>query len=352
MCPQYRYYDGEVAYAGRQYVGIDLHRRRSVIVRLTESGERLDAVRIVNDPVALGLQIEQAGEDPEVVLEATYGWYWAVDVLQAAGAKVHLAHPLGMKMFSYRRYKDDIKDSHDMADLLRMGRLPEAWIPPREVRELRELVRYRAKLVAIRSGFKAQVHAVLAKVGIAVTAADLFAASARDWLEHTRMESVYAMRIGSLLGFIDQFDTEESRLNSQIAARIATHDGYRAIQTIPGIGPVLAAVFTAEIGDVHRFDTPAQLCSWAGLTPKHYESDTMVRQGHVTKQGSKLVRWAAVESIQRQTTTKIAEDRDRIAQRRGKNIGKVAAARKQLTHVYYGLRDHHVRALARDQAPA
>ena len=84
-------------YDGRRFVGIDLHRRRSVIVRQSESGEQLSAVRIVNDPVALGLQREQAGSDPEVVLEATSGWYWAVDVLQACGARVHLAHPLGVK---------------------------------------------------------------------------------------------------------------------------------------------------------------------------------------------------------------------------------------------------------------
>jgi transposase len=68
-----------------------------VIVRQTDTGERLAAVRIVNDPVALGLQLENAGHNPEVVLEATYGWYWAVDTLQAAGATVHLAHPLGSR---------------------------------------------------------------------------------------------------------------------------------------------------------------------------------------------------------------------------------------------------------------
>src|SRR4051812_50203730 len=90
-------------YDGRQFVGIDLHRRRSVIVRQSESGEQLSAVRIINDPVALGLEIERAGPNPEVVLEATYGWYWAVDTLQAAGARVHLAHPLGVKGFRYRR---------------------------------------------------------------------------------------------------------------------------------------------------------------------------------------------------------------------------------------------------------
>ncbi|MEU6510981.1 transposase [Streptomyces sp. NPDC046942] len=125
-------------YDGHQYVGVDLHRRRSVIVRQTDDGVQLSAVRILNDPVALGLQIEQAGPDPDVVLEATYGWYWAADVLQAAGARVHLAHPLGVKGFAYRRVKNDIRDAADLADLLRMGRLPEAWIAPPQVRELRE----------------------------------------------------------------------------------------------------------------------------------------------------------------------------------------------------------------------
>jgi transposase len=120
-------------YDGKQFVGIDLHRRHSVIVRQTSTGERLSAVRIVNDPDSLALQLEEAGEHPEVVLEATYGWYLAVDALQAAGATVHLAHPLGVKGFRYRRVKNDVRDAGDLADLLRMNRLPEAWIAPQRL---------------------------------------------------------------------------------------------------------------------------------------------------------------------------------------------------------------------------
>ena len=96
------------AYVGQQFVGIDLHRRRSVIVRTTVAGEVLESVRIVNDADRLTEVISRAGEAPEVVLEATYGWYWAVDALQAAGARVHLAHPLGVKAFEYRRVKNDL----------------------------------------------------------------------------------------------------------------------------------------------------------------------------------------------------------------------------------------------------
>jgi transposase len=121
------------------------------------------------------------------------------------------------------------------------------------------------------------------------------------------------------------------------------------VQTIPGIGPVLGAVFVAEIGDVHRFPDPQHLTSWAGLTPKHHESDTHVHRGRITKQGSKLVRWAAIESVkQLGPHTGVGPLRERVAKRRdNRNIGAVAAARRQVEHVYYALRDGHVRALTR-----
>ena len=126
----------EAGYDGRQIVGVDLHRRRSVVVRIAaDTGQRLGMVRIDNEPMALAAEIAQAGEQPEVVLEATYGWYWAADVLADAGAGVHLAHPLGIKGFAYRRVKNDERDTADLGDLLRMDRLPEAWIAPPATRQ-------------------------------------------------------------------------------------------------------------------------------------------------------------------------------------------------------------------------
>src|SRR5215471_5330523 len=266
------------AYDGRQVVGMDLHRRRSVLVRMTEDGRKLETVRIENSPQALRAVLARAGNNPRVVVEATYGWYWAVDVLEEAGAEVHLAHPLGVKAFTYRRVKDDERDAADLADLLRMGRLPEAWIAPPEVRELRELTRYRHKLVG---------H-------------------------------------------------------------------YQVIQQLPGIGPALAAVIVAEIGEVRRFGSAAQLCSWAGLTPRHRESDTKVTRGHVTKQGSRLLRWALTEAVQHVPAGSLPGTvKQRIIARRGKqakHIAKVAAARRLLTLVYYGMRDGQVRCLSHNPA--
>src|SRR3954447_16849067 len=99
---------------------MDLHRRRSVLVRMTEAGEVLETIRISNDPEYLRQVMQRAGEHPEVVLEACYGWYWAVDTLAELGASVHLAHPLGVKGFAYRRVKNDARDAADLAWIWRI----------------------------------------------------------------------------------------------------------------------------------------------------------------------------------------------------------------------------------------
>jgi transposase len=340
----------ETAYDGRQVVGMDLHRRRSVLVRMTEDGRRLGTARITSSPAELRKAIAVAGKSPRVVLEATYGWYWAADVLQAAGAEVHLAHPLGVKAFTYRRVKNDERDAADLADLLRMGRLPEAWIAPAEIRELRELTRYRIKLVQRRSGYKEQVHAVLAKLGVPVACADIFGVWGSRWLDDLDLPQPYAGKVASLRVLIGELGAEIGLLDAVIADLLAGHDGYHALQALPGIGPVLAAVTVAGIGDIRRFSCPAKLCSWAGLTPRHRESDAKVARGHITKQGSPILRWAMVEAIQHQPAgSPVRGVKDRVIARRGKeakNIAKTAAARHLLTAVFYAMRDGQARSLA------
>src|SRR5215469_14754149 len=134
-------------YDGRQVVGMDLHRRRSVLVRMTEDGRKLETVRITNSPAALRAVLARAGKNPRVVVEATYGWYWAVDVLEEAGAEVHLAHPLGVKAFTSCRD---------------------------------------------------QVHAVLAKLGVPVTHSDIFGVHGQAWLDGLRLPQPYAGKVASL----------------------------------------------------------------------------------------------------------------------------------------------------------
>ena len=334
-----------------RYVGVDLHRRRSVIVVLEADGTELWTTGIDNDPLTLGLEIEKAGPAPEVVLEATWGWYWAADVITQAGGRVHLAHPLGIAGFENRRVKNDRIDARLLADLLRMGRLPEAWIAPGTIRQQRELVRYRRKLSQLRAGLKSQVHAVLGKEGLLPPLNYLWGPGGKAWLDETEMGDAYESRVRSLRRLIKLYDSEIVKLDARIADEFKGHPGYEAIQVIHGVGPVFGAVFCAELGDVTRFKSAKHVCSWAGLTPRHRESDTKIQRGSITKQGPPLVRWAAIEAVSKNHGDDPVKDLyRRVAERRGRNKGRVAAARKILTLVYYGLRDHEIRSLAPPEA--
>jgi transposase len=335
---------------GRQYVAIDLHLHRSLIVRENEAGEKVGVARIDNDPEALAAAMRDAGEEPEVAIEAAYGWYWAVDVLQEMGAKVHLVNPSGLN-WEDRRVKNDYRDCCDLLDRMRLHKLPEAWIAPPEVRELRELVRYRARLVGLRSGLKAQVKSVLAKHCQHPPVKDLWWVTGPAWLDELDLPDAYLLRIDSLRALVAAFDEEIAVLQEEIDGWLRDDVGYQAIQAIDGVGPVLGAIFVAEIGDVSRFPDAAALCCWAGLTPKHRESDVKVRRGRITKQGSALVRWAAVEAVSKgRGGPKLKADYQRLAERRPKHVARVAVARKLLTLVYYGLRDGHIRCLEQAQA--
>ena len=206
----------------------------------------------------------------------------------------------------------------------------------------------------MRSRCKAQIHAVLAKCGVAVAMSDLFGVAGTDLLNGVALPAAYAARIASLRRVMDLLDFEIDVFAGLVKGRLLRDPGYVAVQTIPGIGPVLGAVLVAEIGDIARFPSAEKLTCWAGMTPLHRESDTTIHRGKITKQGSRLVRWAAVESVQRlPATTRLGAFRDHVAARRGHNIAVVAAARRQLEYVFYALRDHHLTAdLRTATAPA
>jgi transposase len=159
----------------------------------------------------------------------------------------------------------------------------------------------------------------------------------------------YAIRVESLRDLLEIYERELALVERALHSRLADHKGYTAIQALKGVGRVTAAIMVAEIGEVGRFPDARHLCSWAGLTPTHRESDTKVHRGHISKQGSTLVRWAAIEAVARyHGGAPIAPAFMRIAKRRGVMIARVAAARKLLGLIFYGLRDGEIRCLARE----
>ncbi len=291
------------------------------------------------------MAVAEAGPDPEVALESTYGWYWAADLLQAEGARVHLVHPLGLHWDS-RRVKNDVKDATELANRLRRNDLPESWIAPPEVRELRDRPLPGQAHGAANFGQGAGACGD-GQAGILPTLDDMFGPGGQKLLDAMPFDGVYGLRVESLRDLLEVYDRELALVEREMRRLFKDHQGYKAIQAITGVGPVMAAIFVAEIGDVTRFPSARHLCSWAGVTPTLRESDTKTHRGHITKQRSTLVRWAATEAVVRyHGGDPIAPAFRRISERRGKMIARVAAARKLLTLVYYGLRDGEIRCLA------
>jgi transposase len=335
-------------------VGIDLQRKRSHVAAVAEDGAELLSRRVVNDPeVMLGLLAEIDGES-RVALEATYGWEWLAELLEDAGYELHLADPLRTRAIAAARVKTDAVDARTLAHLLRADLLPEAYVAPRELRDLRELLRHRIALTQMRSALKNRVHALIARHGVQHGHADLFGNSGREFLEALELREPPRRRLASLLSLICDCEREIDHSTGEIEA-LARHDERVAVLTqTGGIGRYTAMLVIAEVGDVERFPSARKLCAWAGLTPTVRSSDGKARLGHITRQGSRALRWALVEAAQKSTTGggPLRETFERIAKRRGRKIAKVAVARKILTPCYYGLRDGEIRCLARRCRPS
>ena len=330
------------------YVGIDLHRNRSQIAVLDRDGQQLLSRRITNDPKSFLELLQGLGDELEVALEATYGWEWLADLFEEAGYELHLAHPLRTKAIAAARVKTDAVDARTLAHLLRTDLLPEAYIAPRELRDLRDLLRHRVALTRIRSALKQRVGAILAKHGIARPYSNLFGVGGSRFLAELELREGPRRRLDSLLALIAAFDRELETTTKEIEHRASADPYVEVLCQIRGVGRYIAMLVIAEVGDITRFPSARHLCAWAGLTPTVRSSDGKARLGHISGQGSPALRWALVEAAQHAPTGggPLRQGYERIAKRRGKQVAKVAVARKILTLCYYGLRDGEIRCLA------
>jgi transposase len=330
-------------------VGIDLHRKRSHVAALDERGVELFSRRIVNDCDTFVALLGELDGESKIALEATYGWEWLADLLEDHGYELHLAHPLRTKAIASARVKTDAVDARTLAHLLRTDLLPEAYVAPRELRDLRDLLRQRVVLTQIRTALKNRVHALIARQGIQHAHADLFGSSGRRLLHELQLRPDPRARLETLLRLIADFDREIDALAHEIDRRAKHDPRVDVLCQIYGIGRYLGMLIVAEIGAIERFPTARHLCAWAGLTPTVRSSDARARLGHISRQGSGALRWALVEAAQKacQGGGPLRQDFERIAKRRGRKIAKVAVARKILTLCYYGLRDGEIRCLKR-----
>jgi transposase len=321
------------------YVGIDVHRKRSQVAVIDQGGKVL-ANRNVNNGVTPILSvIGGLPSGTKAAFEAAYGWGWLVELLEDYGFEPHLVHPLQCKAIASARLKNDKVDAAILAQLLRADLLPEAWIAPPAVRQLRALLRHRVQLVRLRTLLRNRIHAVLADHGHG-RPGGCWSGPGREWLASLELPAVSREVIQDALALIDALQQPIDRLDWEVHQHAKADPRVKVLTQLPGVGPFTALVLLAEIGDIGRFGSARKLASWAGLTPTVRGSDRTVRHGHISKQGSVWARWVLCEAAQ---TAKrhpdFAASYQAIARRRGKKIATTAIARKLATRAYHLLTD-------------
>ena len=321
------------------YVGIDVHRKRSQVAVIDADGEVLANRNVPNgiEPI-LGV-IGGLPAGTPAAFEAAFGWGWLVELLEDYGFGPHLVHPLQCKAIASARLKNDKVDAAILAQLLRADLLPEAWIAPPPVRQLRALLRHRIQLVRLRTLLRTRIHAVLADHGHD-RPAGCWSGPGRDWLASLRLPAVSREVIEDGLALIDALQQPIDRLDLEIRQRAKADPRVKILTQLPGVGPFTALVILAEVGDSTRFGSARKLAAWAGLTPTVRGSDRTVRHGHISKQGSTWLRWVLCEAAQTaKRSPQFAASYQAIARRRGKKIATTAIARKLLTRAWHLLAD-------------
>jgi transposase len=226
-------------------------------------------------------------------------------------------------------------DAAILAQLLRADLLPEAWLAPAKVRQLRALLRHRISLVRLGTQLRNRIHAVAADHGYD-RSASYWTGPGRGWLAELGLPPASREIITDCLAVIDALALLTDRIDGELHQHAKADPRVRALRTLPGVGEFTALVMVAEIGDITRFPSARKLASWAGLTPTVRGSDLKVRHGHISKQGSTRLRWVMNQAAQTaKRSPEFATSYAAIAKRRGKKIATIAVARKLLTRAWH-----------------
>ena len=323
------------------YVGVDLHQRFCYMTAMDASGAILDHRQVPNDQASFLQYFQQWSKPLQVAVVACSFWQAFVDRVEPLVTRLTLVHPQRVKAIASAKLKNDRVDSETLAHLLRANLLPESWIADRKTRELRQQTRLRVSLGQARAKWKNKVQAVLHQQGLRPPVSDLFGRKGRLWLGEQRLPVAARQSVDTYLELIDHLDQKISWEEQQLRARAETDSAGRHLTSIPGIGAYSAAVLLAEIGDVHRFSNKRQLFSYAGLAPRVRESAEHKRSGHITREGSRNLRWILVEAAQvaPRCSPGARHYFERLARRKPRKVARIALARKLLGAVYALLRD-------------
>ncbi len=284
----------------KQYIGCDAHARYSVFVSIDETGRIEPPVRVEHQGRDLRDYLEKLEKDTPVAVEASGGWYWFMDELEAAGLDARLVDPLQAKHRMSGKNKTDKLDAKGLAILLRSGTLPEVWVPPSELRDLRGLMRTRLATRAETTVLKNRILAALRRFGVTrdETTTDWFAKKSRLALsvaigrlpEETRRATLHEWEM------LDQVEGHIGEMEVRLRARVGRLGWVRLLKTMPGVAEILGATIYLEIGDVTRFPSADRLASYSGLVPRIHSSGGKFHHGPTSPVANHYLRWAFVEA--------------------------------------------------------
>ncbi len=272
-------------------------------------------------------------------MEASYGWSYFYDEVKALVREVKMAHPSKTRAIAEARIKTDTLDASTLAHLLRADLIVEAYAPDRTTREKKNLLRYRSALVKTRTMLKNRVHALLSAHHVEDRQfrdlTDKFGKQGRAYMEKLVLPGYDRTILSEYLSVISTLNERIKAVEKLISGEFRRDEICRLLETLPGVGKILAVTIRYEIDDIERFISAQKLCSYAGLVPSTYSSGGKTYQGKITKQGNRWLRWAMIEAAQQASRKDpwLSEVYERIATK-GKKKARVAVARKLLEIVY------------------
>jgi len=282
-----------------QCIAFDSHKHYTWALVETEKGKMLREQRIDHVRGAIQGFLEEFEPGSPVAVETIGNWYWITDEIEAAGMVPQLVNARKAKLMSGSINKTDGLDAKGINRLQRSGTLPTVWIPPRELRDARELPRTRMVLVRQRTKLKNRIHANLAKYGLKTGGVtDLFGVRGRRilsrCLEELPSETRYATQ--SLLEELDHLQAKVKDLEGRMTDLFGEIQALELIKTLPGAAFILGVVILTEVGDVERFPSASHLASYAGMTPRVHASGGHVRYGRTRPDVNRYLKWAYAEA--------------------------------------------------------
>jgi transposase len=337
--------------AGERYFGVDLAKRETQLAVLNASGEQVFSKRFATDRDQFLLLAGELRETDTLALEVTTNSTAIARLIRDnSKAKLIVSNPIKTKVIAQARVKTDKIDARVLAELARVGYLPEVWLPDEDTESLRQFISDRTSLVRRRTESKNTVHSVLHRNLVRQTRTDLFGTGGRQWLETivagtasdgTLIPELDRLRIGSLLNEIDRIDALVSDLESVIASYVAVRPHLKEqmdrLLSITGVNLVVAAGLMAAIGDVRRFPDKKKLAAYFGVVPSTRQSGDTSRNGRITKQGRAEARWLLIEAAEvlRRSPGPMHALYKRVYKRRGHNVAVVAVSRKLIELVHH-----------------